>query len=117
MRTLQLHPGDAASIDIDANQMDQSPVSLNDGPVESVLWSEQLGWLPTGTRLYGRIWTGGPSVVVRYYSAQPPDNEPIPICAVARKAKGQMMKLPGSKPGNALILDSRVLLVIVNEFR
>jgi hypothetical protein len=51
MQYLQLHPGDSALIEIDANQTSQSPISLNDGPIESFLWNEQLGWLPptTGT--------------------------------------------------------------------
>jgi len=117
MEYVQLHPGDSGMVEIDANQTGYSPISLNDGPVESFLWSEQLGWLPIGTRLYGQVWTGGPSVVIRYYTARPPDSGPIPICAVARMGKGQMRKLPGSKPGNALLEFSRAAVYIVDEFR
>ncbi len=118
MEYLRIHVGDSAIVEIDANQTDQSPISLNDGPVESLLWTEELGCcFPIGTRLYGQIWTGGPTVVIRYYSLQPPHGVPTPICAVARMGKGQMGKLPGSKPGNARIETSRVAVYIVNEFR
>ncbi len=68
-------------MEIDANQVHQSPITLTDGPVESVL-TEELGLLPVPTRLYGRIWTGGAAVVIRYYEARPPDGDPIPICGV-----------------------------------
>lgn len=117
MEYARIHIGDSGIIEIDANQSHQSPISLNDGPVESVLWSEDLGWFPIGTRLYGQIWTGGPSVVIRYYAARPPDSGPIPICGVARLGKGQMKKLPGSKPGNAILEFSGAAVYIVDEFR
>jgi len=117
MQYLQLHPGDSATVEIDANQTGQSPISVNDGPIESFLWTQRLGWLPPTTRFYGQVFTGGPTVVIRYHSAQPPDTEPIPFCAVARAGKGQMKKLPGSKPGNALLEFSKAEIYIVNEFR
>jgi len=69
MEYLRIHVGDSAIVEIDTNQTDQSPISLNDGPVESLLWTAELGCcFPIGTRLYGQIWKGGPSVVIRYYS-------------------------------------------------
>src|SRR4051812_21755487 len=33
MRILHLRPGDSADADIDTSQADQTPISLNDGPV------------------------------------------------------------------------------------
>lgn len=102
MRILRLHVGDAASVELDVNQTDDSPITLYDGPVESML-NDDLGILPAVTRLYGRVWTSGPHAIVRYYEAHPPDGEKVPICAVARLAKGQLRKLPGSKPGTALL--------------
>jgi len=116
MRLLRLRPGDSAFIEIDANQTAQTPVSLTDGPVESYL-DEDLGTLPVTTRVYGRIWTGGPNVIIRYYEARPPDGDPIPICAVARSAHGGLMKSPDSRPGVAVLKLSRAALWIVDEFR
>jgi len=68
-------------------------------------------------RLYGRVWTGGSQVVIRYYAAHPPGGDKVPICAVARLAKGQPKKLPGSKPGMAILEFSVAGVYTVNEFR
>ncbi len=116
MRRLGLSVGDASEVELDVNQTDTSPITLYDGPVESML-NSPLGTLPTVTRLYGRVWTGGPQVVVRYYEAHVPDEEPIPICAVARLARGQLKKKPESKPGTALLEFSSAGLYLVNAFR
>jgi hypothetical protein len=116
MRILNLRVGDGATVDLDVNQSLASSITLYDGPVESMLTSS-LGPLPPVTRLYGRVWTGGPQVVVRYYEAHPPDGEPFPICAVARLALGQMQKKPESKPGTAILEFSRAGVFVVNSFR
>ncbi|OJH38857.1 serine/threonine protein kinase [Cystobacter ferrugineus] len=116
MRILNLRVGDGAVVDLDVNQALTSPITLYDGPVESML-SESLGPLAPATRLYGRVWTGGPQVVVRYYEAHPPDGEPFPLCAVARLAHGQMQKKPESKPGTAILEFSRAGVFVVNSFR
>ena len=116
MRILRLRPVDAGTVEIDANQNNTSPISINDGPIESFLISE-LGLLDITTRLYGRVWTSGPNVVIRYYEARPPEGDPIPICAVARLSKGQMRKLPGSRPGNAVLEFSTAGVYIVDSFR
>ncbi|MFL5343464.1 MAG: hypothetical protein ACJ8AT_01655 [Hyalangium sp.] len=65
MRILRLHVGDAASVELDVNQTDDSPITLYDGPVESML-NDDLGILPAVTRLYGRVWTSGPHVSARH---------------------------------------------------
>ncbi len=116
MRILGLHVGDGSSVELDVNQTETTPITLYDGPVESML-NSSLGPLPGVTRLYGWVWTGGPQVVVRYYEAHPPDGEPIPICAVARLANGQMKKKPESTPGTALMEFSSAGVFIVNSFR
>jgi hypothetical protein len=116
MRILRLRVGDSAWIDLDVNQLDTSPITLYEGPVESVV-SEDLGPLEAPTRLYGRVWTDGPQVVIRYYEARPPDGDIIPICAVARLSKGQLKKLPGSKPGMAILDYSRAGAEVVDSFR
>jgi hypothetical protein len=115
MRIMHLRPGDSADADVDTSQADQTPISLNDGPVESMLL-ERLGFFGAGSTLYGQVWTGGPNVVIRYYEARPLDGERVKICAVARLAFGNMRKLPGSKPGNALLEFSKTSIVIVDEF-
>ncbi|QSQ20356.1 serine/threonine protein kinase [Pyxidicoccus parkwayensis] len=116
MRYLKLHVGDAALVELDANQMRSRRITLYDGPVESVLMRD-LGPLETTTRLYGQVWTSGPQVVVRYYKAHPPDGEEVPICAVARLSEDQLRKRPESKPGTAILDGSMASAVMVNAFR
>jgi hypothetical protein len=65
MRILRLEVLDSAWVELDVNQTDDSPITLYDGPVESML-NDDLGPLEPPTRLYGRVWTGGPQVVILY---------------------------------------------------
>ncbi|QSQ19850.1 serine/threonine protein kinase [Pyxidicoccus parkwayensis] len=116
MRFLRMGIGDAADVELDLNQADTSPITLYDGPIESELTSS-LGIFHPPTRLYGRVWTGGPQVVIRYYEARPPDGDITPICAVARLARGQMKKLPGSLPGTAIVEFSSAGVWVVDSFR
>ena len=116
MQILGLRVGDGGDVELDVNQADDSPITLYDGPVESDL-NMPLGPLSRGTRLYGRVWTGGPQVVIRYYEAHPLDRDKIPICAVARLARGQMKKRPESKPGTAILEFSSAGIFIVDSFR
>ena len=116
MRILRMHVSDSADVQLDANQIDASPITLYDGPVESYL-DGSLGTLYSGTRLYGRVWTSGPQVVIRYYEAKPPDGDKVPICAVARSSKGQLRKRPDSKQGTAILEFSSSMAFIVDEFR
>lgn len=116
MRILRMRVSASADVELDANQIDARPITLYDGPVESFLDSP-LGTLDPGTRLYGRVWTGGPQVVVRYYEAHPPDGDVVPICAVARLGKGQLRKRSDSKPGTAILDYSGASVFVVNAFR
>jgi hypothetical protein len=116
MRALKLRVGDAAWVDLDANQLDARQVTLYDGPIESIL-RDDFGTLEATTRLYGQVWTGGAQVVIRYYEAHPPDSEKLPICAVARLSRDQMRKLPESKPGMAILDGSTSAAHIVDSFR
>jgi len=116
MRYLRLFVGEGGLVELDVNQTDASPITLYDGPIESML-DEELGPLESPTRLYGRVWTGGPQVVIRYYEAHPPRGDRVPICATARLGKGQLRKRPDSKPGTAILEFSRAGVYIVDEFR
>nr|WP_324291506.1 hypothetical protein [Corallococcus sp. BB11-1] len=117
MRLLRLNVGDGSWAELDINQDDVRSITLYDGPVESTL-IDHMRPLEASTRLYGRVWTGGPQVVVRYYEAQPPDGgDKIPICAVARLSKGQLRKKPESKPGTAILEFSKAAVEIVDSFR
>jgi len=117
MRYMKLHVGDATLVELDANQMGARPITLYDGPVESVL-EEDIGTLDGPARLYGRVWTSGPQVTIRYYQAHPLDGGGrVPICAVARIGDGQLRKRPESKPGTAILDFSRAAVFIVDEFR
>ena len=116
MQILGLDVGDAGDVELDATQADDSPITLSEGPIESQL-NTLLGPLSPATRLYGRVWTGGPQVVIRYYEADPPNRAKIPICAVARLARGQMKKRPESKPGTAILEYSSAGVFVVDSFR
>jgi hypothetical protein len=116
MRYMKLRVGDSALIDLDANQIGSRRVTLYDGTIESVL-REEFGPLGTTSRLYGQVWTSGPQVVIRYYEAQAPDGDKVPLCAVARLGDDQMRKLPESKPGTAILESSVAAAFIVDAFR
>jgi hypothetical protein len=116
MEALNLHVGDTALVELDANQIRSRRVALYDGPIESKLIRD-FGTLETTTRLYGQVWTAGPQVVIRYYEAHPPDRGKLPICAVARLSYDQMRKLPESKPGMAILDGSVVGVDVVDAFR
>jgi len=116
MEALKLHVGDAALVELDANQLRSKRVTLYDGPIESVL-KDDFGTLEPTTRLYGHVWTGGPQVVIRYYEAHRPGSAKLPICAVARLSYDQMRKRPESKPGTAILDGSVAAAYIVDAFR
>jgi hypothetical protein len=118
MDLIRLHPGDSAWVDVDLNQQDQHDIIVNDGPIEGQL-QEPLGYiLDTTTRIYGKVWTSGPNVVIRYYEARPLDpGKVVPICAVARLGGGELKKKPGPAPGTAVLQFSTARLYIVDSFR
>lgn len=118
MDLIRLRPGDAAWINLDVNKVGQRDITVNDGPIESAL-EEPLGRiLDTNTLLYGKVWTSGPDVVIRYYEALPPERgRVIPICAVPRLGNGQLRKKPGPAPGSAILEVSMAQLYIVDAFR
>ena len=111
-----MHVSDATDVELDANQIGARPITLYEGPVESVL-DGSLGTFEPTTRLYGRVWTSGPQVVVRYYEAKPPDGDTVPICAVARLGDGQLRKRPESQPGTAIVEFSNASVFVVDSFR
>jgi hypothetical protein len=116
MNYLRMFVGEAAWVQIDANQS-SNPITLYDGPIESVL-EDNLGLLEAPSRLYGRVWTGGPQVVIRYYEAQPvKGGNKVPLCAVARLGLGQLRKRPDSKPGTAMLDSTNAGVFIVDAFR
>jgi hypothetical protein len=89
MAALNLRPGDTATVEIDANQFGREPLTVNAGPIESIMM-EPMGELGGATRLYGRVWTSGPRVVIRYYRGQRARGNVFPICAVARLGGGHV---------------------------
>ncbi len=103
-------------VELDANQVNARPITLYEGPVESML-KDELGLLDSPSRLYGWVWTDGPLVVIRYYEAHPMDGDKVPICAVARMGDGQLRKRPESKPGTAIIDFPRAAVFVVDAFR
>jgi hypothetical protein len=117
MSIQQFRPGDYSVVVIDAHKEDQKPTLLKDGPVEGNL-EYALGELPYGTRLYGRIWTSGPEVAIRYYEARSPDGDKrIPFCGEVREPQGGLVKRPDSPPGTAVIDDDYARVWVVDAFR
>ena len=115
MEAAELRPGATAHIEIDANQYEREPLTLTAGPIESIML-EPMGRLGGATRLYGRVWTSGPRVVIRYYQAQRAGGNPLPICAVARLGSGQLEGKPGKYPNSTEIPYSSALAFIVQDF-
>jgi hypothetical protein len=117
MNYLRMFVGESTSVQLDANQSRAYPITLYEGPIESVM-EENLGLLEAPTRLYGHVWTGGSQPVIRYYEAQPMNGgNKVPICAVARIGFGQLRKRPESKPGTAILEFPRAGVYIVDAFR
>lgn len=115
MKALEINAGDSARVEIDANQTEREPLTINDGPIESIML-EHFGNLGGTSRLYGRVWTSGPRVVIRYYWAGPPTGGRLPICAVARLGAGQLEAKPGRFPGSAELPFSGALAFAVESF-
>jgi len=83
-----------------------------DGPIVSRVVGPPVGTgpaLPEGTLLYGRLWTegldlfGGEAVMGRYTEVQLPDGRRAPVCFILGDRGGLIPKLPGSKPGAAVL--------------
>jgi len=115
MRALGLRPGSAADIEVDSNQFEREPLTVFAGPIESIL-TQPMNKLDGGSRLYGWIWTTGRGVVIRYYRAQMPGGEVIPICAVARRGGDELAGKPGKWPKSVELQSSSALAFIVEEF-
>ena len=115
MEAFRLAPGDSVTMDVDATRTEAGPVVIYDGPIESRTWLNMMD-LPGHTRLYGRVWTGGPRVVIRYYSARLPDGRVIPFCAVAADNGPGLPKSPG-RPGAAAVPNSAAEVYITGQFR
>ena len=115
MRLLQLRPGYALDVEIDANQIQREPLTVLAGPIESIN-TQPMRRLDVGTRLYGWIWTTGRGVVIRYYRAQMVGGDVFPICAVARRGGDELAGTPGKWPNSVELQSSSALAFIVEEF-
>ncbi len=74
---------------------------VGDGEIVSVVDS-WAGYFEPGTLLYGRLWTGGDTVVGRYTRAVRPDGKALKVC-VSLSLNGGAEKAPTSRPGAARI--------------
>ncbi len=70
---------------------------FGDGPVRGVV---EEGWraMPTGTILYGQLWTGDGRLYARYTRAEYPDGNTYPVCLVIGE-NGPEEGAEGSVPG------------------
>lgn len=109
------HAGSSEQMDIDVTQRRGEVLIVYDGPIESETLLN-MGDLPAKVRLFGRVWTGGPRVVIRYYSARLPDGKVIPFCAVAGWNGPGLPKAPG-RPGSAALSQTFASVYVVSSFR
>lgn len=117
MQILGMQVGDAAAVELDHFQAGDAPVTLYDGPIETVL-DESLGLLEPSTRLYGTVWTSGPRPVIRYFEARRPRSDVIiQVCVATQFPVGQKEKLRGSKPGMAIVDNGVADVYVVDKFR
>lgn len=89
-------------------------VLVRDGPITSRL-EENVGRLPVGTLLYGRLWTGGERVFGRYTRARTPDGNEHSVCLNLGAGSEGLYKLEGSQPGYTLA-DPTPGIVVVDRF-
>ncbi len=117
MEALNLAPGNSVIVDVDASRTEQGPIVVFDGPIETMTWGP-VEKLPGDTRLYGRVWTSGPRVEIRYYKARLPDGTVVPFCAVmASSSGGGLPKTPSSRPGVAAVPSNTGLVFITGKFK
>lgn len=107
--------GSGEMIELDVTQRRDGPMVIYDGPIESEL-SLNMVYLPERTRLQGRVWTGGPRAVIRYYSARLPDGRQIPFCAVVGENGPGLPKASG-RPGSAALARIYARVYVVSRFR
>jgi len=110
-----LEPGSSTAVFVEVSRTMPGPLIVYDGPIESMTWGP-MEELPGRTRLQGRIWTSGPRVVIRYYSATLPDGRHIPFCAVAGDNGPGLPKTPG-RPGSAALEGPAVTIYVTGQFR
>src|SRR5512132_3357766 len=116
MQALELQPGHSnAKVELDANQYEREPLTVAPRPLERVMIGP-VGRLGGATRLYGRVWTSGPRVVIRYYYVQRDGREPLPICAVARRMGGDLEGKPGKFPNSTEVPVSNAVAFAVQDF-
>ncbi len=115
MEAFNLAPGNSVTVDVDADRTEAGPIVVFDGPIETMTWGP-VEKLPERTRLYGRVWTGGPRVVIRYYKARLPDGKVIPFCAVVASDGPGLAKTP-SRPGVVAVPSSTGMVFITGQFK
>jgi len=115
MAELGLWPRASAQVDLDVTQLREGALLVYDGPLESET-VVPMGELSAKTHLFGRVWTGGPRVVIRYYSAQLPDGRKLPFCGVANWNGPGLPKAPG-RPGSAALSQTFASVDVVSQFR
>lgn len=107
-----------ATVQLDARYSGPGPLIIYDGPLESETWLP-VERLPGGVHLFGRAWTSGPRVIIRYYSVQV-GSERLPICAVVvadDPAEGQGLRKTQVQPGAAAVKHADAVVFMVGEFR
>jgi eukaryotic-like serine/threonine-protein kinase len=102
-----------AILDINQPGSSQEDGLYRDGPIVGrvVQYSYTDPNLPSGTLLYGQLWTGPgiedrdgtESVIGRYTRALLPDGRMVPVCIVLGGPDGRWRREPGSTPGTVVL--------------
>jgi hypothetical protein len=118
MRAIMVDFGLASLVQLDARRDvdDLGPITLQEGPLDSVLRSP-MGNLDPETHLIGRVWTSGPEVVIRYYEVRSPTFGSMPFCAMVKASPGDLRKQPGPSPGSAVLRHAIMATWPVDAFR
>ena len=114
MAALGIKPEDTLSVIVDERLGNPEPTWLKDGPVVSYL-DMPIKKLPVSTRLFGRVWTAGEMVIVRYDEIQVPGGRRMPFCAEVDDSGGRVKK-PESPPGVAIIQDNFAAVRVVTRY-
>jgi serine/threonine-protein kinase len=114
MSKMGLSTEDSFSVVVDERLPERPPARLEEGPIVSYV-DLPYKQLPERSRLFGRVWTGGEMVTVRYDAIQFPGGSRMPFCAEVDDSGGQV-KDSASPPGVAIIHDNVASVRVVARY-
>jgi serine/threonine-protein kinase len=108
---LELKPGNQFDIFMDEHRSPTADFHIQDGASVVGITREQEGRLPEGTRVHGRVWTGGEYLTGHFTRAVTPDGRSYPVCFAMRVGK-----VPGPQPEGGAHIVNGAFLTVVEKF-